>query len=211
MRSISKSRFAKTLVFAAAFSVLAATGTAANAGSKTITCYKGTAVKKVSGTNPKCAAGWTTKKPVAKAKVVVMNATYKGKISLLWSDSDVKATSVTATGAGASLGLTAITGTGSSAPTSQCAPIIGSGVLSGGGSTLKVSFNSSAKGCAEDSAAPSSVNITGNAVIKGGTGKFVGATGTLKVTGYFAVKSTEAGSSESEAFTLTLSGNVNTK
>lgn len=213
MRSISKSRFAKAVVFAAAFSVLAATGTAANAASKTIICYKGTAVKKVSGTNPKCAAGWTTKKPVAKAKVgtFALAATYKGKIALLWSDSDVKATSVTGSGTGNIVGLSQLSGTGSAAPSSQCGRIIGSGVLSGGGSTLKVSFDTTGKGCAEDSAAPTTINISGNAVVTGGTGKFAHATGTLKVTGSFAIKSSEAGSTESSAFTLTLSGNIKTK
>ena len=87
--------------------------------------------------------------------------------------------------------------------------INGSGVLSGGGNTLKVSFDSSAKGCAEDAAAPTVVNISGNALITGGTGKYAGLTGTLKVTGSFAIKSSAAGSSESSALTLTLSGNIN--
>ncbi len=214
MRSISKSKFARALVVAAAFSVLAASGTAANAASKTITCYKGTAVKKVSGANPKCAAGWTTKKPTTKpvAKgVLAFSGTYKGKIAILWSDTDVQATSVTGSGTGNILGLGQLTGSGSAKPSSQCAGIKGSGVLSGSGSTLKVSFDPLAKGCGTDSAAPTDVNISGNALVTGGTGKFAGATGTLKVKGSFPITSTTAGSSESNAFTFTLSGNINTK
>ena len=35
----------------------------ASAASKSITCYKGTASKVVKGSNPKCAKGWSTKKP----------------------------------------------------------------------------------------------------------------------------------------------------
>jgi hypothetical protein len=53
--------------------------------------------------------------------------------------------------------------------------------------------------------------MTGNAVIAGGTGKFAGATGKLKVTGSFSIKSTDAGTSEKSALTLTLTGNINTK
>ena len=68
MNTNRKTKFARALVVAVALSVVTATGTAANAGTKTIICYKGTAVKKVSGSSPKCAVGWTTKKPVSKAK-----------------------------------------------------------------------------------------------------------------------------------------------
>jgi hypothetical protein len=123
----------------------------------------------------------------------------------------VQATSVSASGTGNIAGLEALSGTGSSSPASQCDGINGSGIISGGGNSVKVTFDSSAKGCAAESAAPSVVNITGNAVISGGTGKFAGATGTLKVTGSFAIKSTAAGTNESSALTLTLSGNINTK
>jgi hypothetical protein len=234
MRSSRRSKFARAIVVAVALSALAVNGTVANAASKTITCYKGAAVKKVTGATPKCAVGWTTKKPVVKkpvvkkpvvkkpavkptvkpaikAAVVAFSGTYKGKIAMVWSASDVQATSVTGSGTGNIAGLSALTGTGSSAPASQCDSINGSGVLSGGGNTLKVSFDTSSKGCAEDSAAPTTVNITGNAVIGGGTGKFANATGTLKVTGSFSIKSTEAGTNDTSALTLTLTGNINTK
>ena len=209
MNTNCKTKFVRALVVAVALSVVAATGTAANAASRTITCYKGTAVKKVSGTNPKCAVGWTTKKPVS--KVIAFSGSYKGEIAMLWSASDVKATSVTGLGSGKIVGLTKLTGTGSATPSNQCDGFKGSGVLSGGGSTLKVSFDSSARACGDASAAPSDVSMTGNAVIGGGTGKFAGATGKLKVTGSFSVKSTGAGTSEKSALTLTLSGNINTK
>jgi len=225
VKLIQKSKVARVFVIVTALGVLAANGPIANAATKkTITCYKGTAVKKVTGTNPKCATGWSTKKPVAKptpkpattpskstAGVVAFNGTYKGKMSVLWSDSGVQASSVTGSGTGTIAGLDTLTGTGSSAPSDQCAGIEGSGVISGGGNTLKVSFDSTSKACAADGAAPTVVSITGNAVISGGTGKFAGATGTLKVTGTFAIKSSAAGFGESTALTLTLSGNINTK
>jgi len=250
MKSNRNSKFARALVVVTVLGVLTANGTAANAVvNKTITCYKGTAVKKVTAVTPKCPVGWTLKKtitcykgtavkkvvaiapkcpvgwsikkPVVKPTVqptvkptsatVAFSGTYKGKIAVLWSDSGVKASSVTGTGTGTILGLDALTGSGSAAPQNQCDGINGSGVLSGGGNTLKVSFDSSAKGCAADEAAPTVISITGNAVIQGGTGKYAGAAGTLKVTGSFAIKSKDAGFSESSALTLTLSGNINTK
>lgn len=224
MRSTRKSIFIKAFIVVTALGVIAANATVANAAvKKTITCYKGTAVKKVTAVKPVCAKGWSTKKPVvkvtpkpatstpAKASSVAFNGTYKGKMSVLWSDNGVQASSVTATGSGTTAGLDSLTGTGSSAPSDQCSGIDGSGVISGGGNSIKVSFDSSTKGCAADSAAPTVVTITGNAVISGGTGKFAGATGTLKVTGTFAIKSSAAGFSESTPLTLTLAGNINTK
>lgn len=225
MKPISKARIASIFVVVTALGLLVSNATVANAVTKkTITCYKGTAVKKVTAVKPVCAKGWTTKKPVAKPKAkpsktpikasggaVAFSGTYKGKMSVLWSDSGVQATSVTASGTGTVLGLDSLSGTGSSSPQNQCDSIDGAGVLSGGGNTLKVSFDSNAKGCAEDGAAPTTVNITGTASVTGGTGKYAGATGTLKVTGSFAIKSNQAGFGETTALTLTLTGNIITK
>ena len=225
MKTIDKSTLAKALIVITAFGLVTANTTVANAVTKkTITCYKGKIVKKVTAVSPKCPTGYTTKKPVVKvtpkptatpakttAGPVAFSGTFKGKMSILWSDSDVRATSVTATGTGNVLGLDELTGTGSAAPQNQCDAFNGTGVLSGGGNTLKVAFDSSAKACAADDAAPTTIAITGNATITGGTGKYAGATGTLKVTGSFAIRSKDAGFSESTALTLTLTGNITTK
>ena len=219
----TKSKFAGIFVVITALGLLATNATVASAVTKkTITCYKGKVVKKVSAVKPVCAKGWTTKKPVVKpvvkpsatptkatGGVVAFSGTYKGKMSVLWSDSGVQASSIT--GSGTALGLDALTGTGSSSPQNQCDSIDGSGVFSGGGNTLKVIFDSNAKGCATDGAAPTTVNITGTATITGGTGKYAGASGTLKVTGSFAIKSNQAGFGETTALILTLVGNINTK
>ena len=218
-----KSKFAGIFVVITALGLLATNTTVASAVTKkTITCYKGKLVKKVTAVKPVCAKGWTTKKPVVKpvvkpsatpAKatggVVAFSGTYKGKMSVLWSDSGVQASSIT--GTGTALGLDALTGSGSSSPQNQCDSIDGAGVFTGGGNTLKVSFDTNAKGCAADGAAPTTVAITGTASITGGTGKYAGATGTLKVTGSFAIKSNQAGFGETTALTLTLVGNINTK
>ena len=212
MKLLQKTTVAKVLVTLTALSVLVAVTPSANAATKTITCYKGTVVKKVTAAKPKCPAGYTTTKPVvkpavpAKGGVVAFSGTYSGKIALLWGDSYVQATSVEGTGTGNVLGLTDLSGIGSAAPANQCDTFNGSGTLGGGGNTLKVTFDSSAQACAADSDAPTSITFTGNAVINGGTGKYVGASGTLKVTaGAFNIQSSSAGKKESDAFKFTIS------
>lgn len=224
MISIKKSTLAKAFIVLTVLGVMAANTTVANAVvKKTITCYKGKIIKKVTAVSPKCPKGYSTKKPVIKVTPkpsssvkptsgsVAFSGTYKGKIAILWSDSNVRATSVTAAGTGNVLGLDELTGSGSSTPQSQCDGFDGSGVLSGGGNTLKVTWDSTAKACAAEGAAPTSIAITGNATITGGTGKYVGASGTLKVTGTFSIKSKDAGFSESTVLSLTFTGTINTK
>ncbi len=223
----------RSLVVVVALGVFTGSGAIANAASKTIVCYKGTSVKKVTAAAPKCPTGWTTKKPVAKpvatktatatpkptasattkpsASTVAFAGTYKGKIALVWSDSDVRATSVTAAGTGTIAGLDELTGTGSAAPQNQCDGFDGTGILGGGGNTLKVMFDSAAKACAADGDAPTTIALTGGATITGGTGKFAGATGTLKVTGSFKIASKTAGFTEKADLTITLTGTINTK
>ena len=182
----------------------------AHVAMRTLLCYRGKAVKRIVAVNPKCPAGWSTKKPAAFHNVA-FSSTYKGRIAMLWSSSDVRVTNLTGTGSGTNLGLTAVSGTGSAAPSSQCDPINGVGTLSGGGSTLKLTMKSTSA-CGAAGAAPTTVTISnGTALVTGGTGKFAGATGTLKVTGSFAIQSTSAGSNESDAFTATLSGTLRIK
>jgi hypothetical protein len=183
---------------------------AAAAKKKTVVCYKGTAVRHVTAVNAHCPAGWTTKKP-ATAKATAFSGTYHGTIAMLWSSSAVNVTALTGTGTGTDLGLTAVTGTGSSNPSGSCDPISGLGILTGGGSTLHLKLATSSKGCAADSAAPTTVVITGTATVVSGTGKFAGTTGTLKVSGSFQIKSTAAGSNESDAFSATLTGSLKVK
>jgi len=191
---------------------------AASAATKSITCYKGSTSKVVKAATPKCPAGWSTTKPApvktapasSTSKSFTLNATYTGKISSLWSDSDVQST-VTATGTGTTLGLTQLTGSGSSSPASQDATISGAGTISDGTNSVKGTFDPSATGHAKDGAAPTSVAISGDIIVNGGTGKYAGATGTLKFTGSFPVASTTAGTKDSGALTLTVTGTFTTK
>ena len=60
-------------------------------------------------------------------------------------------------------------------------------------------------------AAPTLVTVTGAATVVKGTGKFLGATGTLAVKGSFSIKATTAGSSETDTFSATLTGKLTLK
>ena len=215
--NIRKSKAAKAVVIATSLFFLVAQSGVAQAATKAITCYKGTATKKV--TTAKCPTGWSTKKPIASkpaagatsAKTVAINGNYSGTVSLLWGDTYVQVTSVKATGTGTVADLGEFVGSGAAAPASQCDTFDGSATLGNGADTLKVAFDSSAKGCAEDDSAPTKITFSGNAVVKSGTGKYAGATGTFKVAGSFNIKTITAGSKESAPFTMTATGSVTLK
>ena len=210
------SKKAKMLVLLTALMFVFANAFPAIAANKTITCYKGTIVKKVTAAKPKCPTGYTTTKPKvttkpaapAAAATVAFSGTYKGNLAIVWGDTYLQVTSVTGKGTGNVLGLTDLSGTAAAAPAGLCDSFDAKGSIGGGGNTLTVAFDTSAKGCAEDETAPTTIKITGNAQITGGTGKYAGATGTLKVSGVFSVK---GGAKETAAFTMDVSGNIKTK
>ena len=212
----SYSRKTQVLVLLIAAMFVFANGVPANAATKTITCYKGTIVKKVTAAKPKCPTGYSTIKPKVTAKpttpaaaaTVAFSGTYKGTLAIIWGDTYLQVTSVTGKGTGNVLGLTDMSGTAAAAPAGLCDSFDAKGSIGGGGNTLNVSFDTSAKGCAEDESAPTTIKVTGNAQITGGTGKYAGATGTLKVSGVFSVK---GGAKETAAFTMDVSGNIKTK
>ena len=212
----SYSRKTQVLVLLTAAMFIFANGAPANAATKTITCYKGTIVKKVTAAKPKCPTGYSTTKPKVTAKpttpaaaaTVAFSGTYKGTLAIVWGDTYLQVTSVAGKGTGNVLGLTDMSGTAAAAPAGLCDSFDAKGSIGGGGNTLSVSFDTSAKGCAEDESAPTTIKITGNAQITGGTGKYAGATGTLNVSGVFSVK---GGAKESTAFTMDVSGNIKTK
>ena len=210
------SKKAKVLVLLTALMFVFANAVPANAANKTITCYKGTIVKKITAAKPKCPTGYTTTKPKvttkpaapAAAATVAFSGTYKGNLAIVWGDTYLQVTSVTGKGTGNVLGLTDLSGTAAAAPAGLCDSFDAKGSIGGGGNTLTVAFDTSAKGCAEDETAPTTIKITGNAQITGGTGKYAGATGTLKVSGVFSVK---GGAKETAAFTMDVSGSIKTK
>ena len=219
---VQSRKIAQILVALAAISLVAGNVSVANAAAKkTITCYKGTVVKKVTATAPKCPAGYTTTKPAAKpaattatkAGSVAFSGTYKGKISILFGDGNlIQVTKVDGTGTGNVSGLTGMSGSASSAPSNLCDNFDGKGVITGGGTSLNLTFDSSSQGCADSDSAPATITIKGSAKITGGTGKYAGASGTLTVKGTFDINSKGiVNSSESTSFTLDLAGNIITK
>lgn len=218
---LSTRQFIRILGALTAISLVAGNISAANAATKTITCYKGTVVKKVTAASPKCPVGYTTTKPATqtgattatKAGSVAFQGSYKGKISILFGDGNlVQVTKVDATGTGNVNGLSGMSGTASAVPSSLCDNFDGKGVISGGGNSLNLAFDSSSQGCADSDSAPATITIKGSAKITGGTGKYAGASGTLTVKGTFDINSKGiVNTSESTSFTLELSGNIITK
>lgn len=151
----------------------------------------------------------------AKPKIVkvAFKGAYKGTIAMLWSSTGAKATAVTGKGTATYLGASTLSGKGSAPASSTCDPLSGSGVLVGSGSKLMLTIiaPSTSQACAAGQAAPTSVSVKGIAKVTGGTGKYKGVSGTLKFTGGFSIKSTTAGSSESDAFTASLTGVLSIK
>lgn len=191
----------------------------ANAANKTITCYKGTTVKKVTAAKPKCPTGFSTTKPKApaattttKGGTVKIDATYKGTVTMVWGDADVTVTNVTATGSGTTGGLDSLKGVGSAAPAEQCTPFDGEGTLGSGADTLKVKFADGSMACSADTDAPTTVTIKkGPLTIVSGTGKYAGATGSLTLTGSWKIDSASKGAKPATPVTLTLTGTITTK
>ena len=163
-------------------------------------------------------AGATTR-PVAtttasahavKVVKVKFHGTFKGTIAMLWSSTGAKATSVKGTGSATYLGKATMTGTGSAPASNTCDPLTGIGFLRGAGSMLHLQVINPTKSqaCAAGSSAPTSVSVKGVAKILGGAGKWRGATGTLNFTGSFSIQKTTAGSTETDAYSATLTGLV---
>lgn len=151
-------------------------------------------------------------------KKVAFKSTIKGTLSILWSDSSVKASSVTGTGPATLLGSAKLTGSGMApfSGQSQCEPISGKGVLTGAGSKLMLSVAASSsqagQACGADQSAPTVVTVSkGVAKVTGGTGKYKGVTGTLTYKAVFQIQSTTSGSSETDSFTATLTGTLSVK
>ena len=204
-------------VFAVAGLLLAGVSNA-SAANKTITCYKGTTVKKVTAANPKCPKGYTTTKPKAatttttKGGTVKIDATYKGTVTMVWGEADVTVTNVTANGSGATGGLDTLKGMGAAQPAEQCTAFDGEGTLGSGADTLKVKFADGAMACSADADAPTTVTIKkGPLTIISGTGKYAGATGSLTLTGSWKINSATKGAKPAEPVTLTLTGTITTK
>lgn len=135
-----------------------------------------------------------------------INAIYIGNISLAWTATSVTTTSIKGVGAGATLGLTNLTGVGVSRTNSRCSSIFGAGTISDGTNQLKLEFEPSAKECKITAVAPTVVEVNGTVKILEGSGKYQGASGELRFTGNFPIKSMTPGTKETDELTVTLFG-----
>ncbi|HQU26163.1 MAG TPA: hypothetical protein PLS29_03930 [Acidimicrobiales bacterium] len=150
---------------------------------------------------------------LAKPHAVAFRAAYHGTMSLLWSSSSVKVTSLVGTGTIPGVGASTLRGTGISSPSSTCDPFSGTGSITTAKGALVLRVVSSAKqsACAAGSAAPTTVTVKGVATVVTGRGIYLAAKGTLAISGTFSIQSTAAGSKESDQFTATLVGKLTVK
>lgn len=142
-------------------------------------------------------------------KTYKINGTYSGTISIVWNQSGPSTATISGKGKGTIFNLTSISGSGKGTAAAQSDPINGSGILAGKGESLSLKLATGATATAVGSAAPTLVTVSGNATITKGAGLFAGATGTLKVSGDFSIKSTSG--KEKDSFTTTLKGTVTVK
>lgn len=156
-------------------------------------------------------AGAAQAAPTA-AKTINVKITMKGDLSWESSESLITVKSVKGVSAKKTDVFTSLTGSGRAAvPSSTCTVFAGDGVLKGKAGTIKFSIASGAQACAAADAAPAIVNVDANATVKGGTGAYKGATGTLKIKGNFLVQSVAVGTKETDKFTVTFTGALKTK
>ena len=199
--------------------------TTANAATKTITCYKGSTKKLVTGT--KCPAGYSQTAPkisesAAKGGSVVINATYSGTINMLWAAGNkVTVTGLSAKGSGNTAGLDVLSATGNadasavSSDNTCTSNIDATGTFGTGADTLKVKFGAGVEMCASGASEDPPFNIqvkSSPLAIVSGTGKFAGATSKdLTLSGSFVVNTYTKNAKDSSAVTLKLTGTVTTK
>ena len=199
--------------------------TTANAATKTITCYKGSTKKLVTGT--KCPAGYSQTAPkisesAAKGGSVVINATYSGTINMLWAAGNkVTVTGLSAKGSGNTAGLDLLSATGNadasavSSDNTCTSNIDATGTFGTGADTLKVKFGAGVEMCASGASEDPPFNIqvkSSPLAIVSGTGKFAGATSKdLTLSGSFVVNTFAKNAKDSSAVTLKLTGTVTTK
>jgi len=132
---------------------------------------------------------------LVKVTRVAFKGSYRGTIGLLFNANAVSATSVKGRGSGTLLGASTMTGAGTGASSAYCDP------------------SSKSQACVPSGtqSAPASVTVSGIAKVTSGTGKFKGVSGTLSFKGSFAVRDSTTGTSESDAYSATLTGTLTIK
>lgn len=125
---------------------------------------------------------------------------YSGKVTEKVSGQNVSA-AVKGSGSATLLGKGGISGTvAGTTANPPCTPLSGPGVISGTGGTMKITVASTSRACAAGEDDQDNISFNGKAAVKGGTGKFKKAKGTLTFSGHY--------NRASGAFTVKLSGSV---
>lgn len=134
----------------------------------------------------------------AVTKPIAFTAKYSGMATTQTADTVVK---INANGAGKALllGVGKITGAGTADGSQRpCAPLTGTGKLSGPGGILIFKVKPGTSGCGDDSG--QLFSIAGKVTVLKATGKLARRTGTLKMTGIY--------DRESGAFTVKFTGSL---
>jgi hypothetical protein len=147
---------------------------------------------------------------------VAFKETFTGTLKLTFGATTATASILTSKGTGTLAGAK-VTGSGSGADTAQSGPFSGTGAIALGPNKLVLSVIKTASSVSTDATAsgvqdpPANVTVMGSAKVTSGTGKYKGATGTLKFQGSFTVTNATTGTSETDNFTVTLTGTLTVK
>jgi hypothetical protein len=192
-----------------AFQAPAAKATTTTKAGKTGTSTTTTKPKKTTTTTTKPKTTTTT---APASNNVAFTGSYSGTFTVLIVNNNSTSGSATVTslngsGTGTDLGSSTLSGSGQvpTTATNSGFSFTGSGSLSGSGSTLTVVVVSSSANVPDGAGTGT---LSGVAKITGGTGKFAGATGSLKFSGSFNLTGIDSGT-QTPAFTSTLSGTIN--
>jgi hypothetical protein len=130
-----------------------------------------------------CAAFAASAPAAPAATTVAFKATYAGKATEKVSGQDVTAIAK-GSGKASVLGKSTISGIVKASTADQCSPIIGPGKITSAKGNLNVSVVNS-RGCAASEDDRDNIILSGTVKVKGGTGKFRKAKGSMHFSGHY--------------------------
>ena len=147
------------------------------------------------------------------SKTVAFSASFTGKASLLIDNSTVTISSISGTGKNSLFGKSAVSGSGSAPKSSSslCDPFGGKGSIASGANkiTFAVTQSSSQQGCSSGESGKVTITFHGVTKATGGSGKAIGAAGSLKFSGTLHLGGTSG--SQSGSFSVSLTGKLTVK
>ena len=121
----------------------------------------------------------------ALAASTAFTATYSGTVTEKVSGQTVTAVAK-GKGKGTAIGKGTLSGTvTASTANPPCSPLSGPGLIAGTAGKLKVTLLPTSRGCAAGEDDRDNISFSGSAKVKGGTGKYRAAKGTLRFTGHY--------------------------